>query len=215
MDISLTSPAMVAAERSAQGFAISNVYFSTGVIKTANQNENAWLFKSKLSKKTEEFRMLRLSFLYSKIITAIMYERPQFVAIEDYAQMGKGAAFYVVELTGMIKLWLWKRGIPFRLYDPQAIKLFATGRGDAKKEQMIEAAENAIDDPGNDLSRYGKSDQDVADAFHTTSLLHRELCARENPNIVLGLSDQIKRVFNRVTMSNPVNILARDFIKKA
>ena len=214
MDISLTSPAMVVMERDTDSVDIPEIYFATETARIAKQH-GAWRFQSKLPKKTEEFRLGRLSFLYSKTVAALIDERPELVAIEDYGFMGKGAGFYVVELTGMLKHWLWQRGIPFRLYDPQAVKQIATGKGNADKQQMIEAAEFCIHGPGENLSKYGKAAADIADAFFVAYLLHHELRARENPNIVPHLSDKAKRVLNRVTKSNPVNILARDFIQKA
>jgi Holliday junction resolvasome RuvABC endonuclease subunit len=61
------------------------------------------------------------------------------VFIEDYSFGSKGRVFHIAENTGLMKYKLWKRGHPITVIPPSVIKKFATGKGNAKKEQMYEA----------------------------------------------------------------------------
>ena len=69
------------------------------------------------------------------------------VALEGYAFAAKGRVFHIGECTGLLKLYLWKSGRIMTIYEPNVIKKFATGKGNAKKEQMYEAfvVETGID----------------------------------------------------------------------
>lgn len=44
------------------------------------------------------------------------------------------------ELGGVVKVCLYQRGIPFAIVPPTVMKLFATGRGNASKEDVLIAA---------------------------------------------------------------------------
>ena len=61
------------------------------------------------------------------------------VYIEDYSFGSKGKVFHIAENAGLFKHKLWKRNIPIHPIPPTVIKKFATGKGNAKKEQMHEA----------------------------------------------------------------------------
>ena len=64
---------------------------------------------------------------------------PVVIAIEDYAMGAKGRVFEIAENTGCLKQILRKADCDFKLYPPTVVKKFATGKGNAKKEQMYEA----------------------------------------------------------------------------
>ena len=56
--------------------------------------------------------------------------------IEDYAFAAKGKVFHIAENTGLLKYSMWNLGLPFEAYAPTSIKKIATGKGNAKKEDM-------------------------------------------------------------------------------
>lgn len=61
------------------------------------------------------------------------------VALEGYAMGAKGAVFTIGENTGILKHKLWKAGIECITPAPTTIKKHFTGKGNAKKEAMLEA----------------------------------------------------------------------------
>lgn len=87
--------------------------------------------------------------------------RPELVVVEGYslASPGRLALIRLGEIGGVVRLRLFEREIPYVEVPPSSLKRFATGRGDATKEQMIRRAI----DQGAHL--HGEND-DEADAFH-------------------------------------------------
>ena len=61
------------------------------------------------------------------------------VFMEDYSFGSKGKVFHIAENSGLVKHKLWKRGHVLHTIPPTVIKQFATGKGNAKKEQMHHA----------------------------------------------------------------------------
>lgn len=61
-------------------------------------------------------------------------------AIEGYAYGAKGAVFNLGELGGVLRLALYKRGIPTIEVPPTYLKKFMTGRGNAQKNLMLKEA---------------------------------------------------------------------------
>lgn len=60
------------------------------------------------------------------------------IILEDYALGAKGQTFSIGENTGLLKHYLYKSNIKFRLVAPTTIKKFATGKGNANKELMYD-----------------------------------------------------------------------------
>jgi len=210
-DLSLTSPAVVALRREGGEATLDGIYCAAHRVSDVKAH-GAWRFvpePKKLPTKREEYRLQRVRFLLSRLISVVQKHQPSHVAIEDYAMMGKGAGFYPAELIGAFKLWLFQNNTPLRLYDPQAIKMFATGRGNADKDDM-KAAVNERWSIG--VESFGKAASDVADAAAIAHLLNMELLAREDPSCVPEMPDSLRRVLNRCTKSNPTNLLSRPFV---
>lgn len=63
------------------------------------------------------------------------------IAIEDYSYGAKGRVFHIAENTGILKYLLWKRGLEHQVVPPTTIKKFATGKGNAKKHEIVEQFE--------------------------------------------------------------------------
>lgn len=61
------------------------------------------------------------------------------VMIEDYSFGSKGKVFHIAENTGVLKHKLWEHRFKFQTAAPTTIKKFATGKGNADKEQMYVA----------------------------------------------------------------------------
>ena len=61
------------------------------------------------------------------------------VFIEGYAYGVTSNRAPIYENTAILKHKMWKNKVPFHSYPPTVIKKFATGKGNANKEQMYEA----------------------------------------------------------------------------
>lgn len=92
------------------------------------------------------------------------------VAVEDYSMGSQGKVFHIAENCGQLKQMLWKCGYQFVTVPPTVIKKMATGKGNAKKEQMLDAfvQENKVN-LSNIMDQTGKLDSpvtDVVDAYY-------------------------------------------------
>jgi Holliday junction resolvasome RuvABC endonuclease subunit len=82
-------------------------------------------------------------------ITLVSYERP--------AGMHKSSIMVASEMVGVLKDLCIELGVELACYSASEIKKFATGRGNAKKEEMIEEAKKL---------GYNPNDDNEADAIH-------------------------------------------------
>ena len=67
------------------------------------------------------------------------------VALEGYSMGSKGVVFNIGENTGLLKYKLWQNGIEFSTPAPTTIKKHFSGKGNSKKEAMLEAFDNRFD----------------------------------------------------------------------
>lgn len=81
--------------------------------------------------------MARLHFVEQKIEELVEAVKPRTVVYEDYSMGSKGKTFHIGELGGVLKLFLWERGIDIILVPPSNLKLFVTGKGNADKDVMM------------------------------------------------------------------------------
>jgi crossover junction endodeoxyribonuclease RuvC len=87
----------------------------------------------------------RLEHVVDKIQSLIDNVRPELMVMEGYAMgapRGKGGnnnSFSIGELGGVLKFAIYKSRIPLLLVPPTSLKLFATGKGNANKEVVMEA----------------------------------------------------------------------------
>lgn len=133
-----------------------------------------------------------------------------YVAIEGYAFSKRGKGLHEIHgLVEMIKQGLWSKHIPFRIYSPTAVKMAWTGHGHATKEMMQEASGEQF---GNSFEAEGSAGENLADATLIAGLLHTELEIRAERLSLDAVSDDMSRVLQHTTKSEPESILSREFI---
>jgi Holliday junction resolvasome RuvABC endonuclease subunit len=158
----------------------------------------------------------KYSWIKQEIMTFILDGKPSYAAIEGYAMNAKGLVFNIAEATMCTKLSLYENDIPFRIYDPNSIKKFATGHGNAGKVEMHESFKELSELKVN-LSKLPELKcprEDLIDAFFIASLLQIELKLRYGIITLRDLPPETIMIFNRTTRFYPENILARQFIRK-
>ena len=133
-----------------------------------------------------------------------------FVAIEGYALSAKGGRVSDQhEGMGLIKAWLWRMNIPFRIYTPTTVKSAWTGKGSADKSAMLMTCYQKF---GLDLTPLGEAGENLADALLIARLLYWELAERM---IIVTDGKPLATVRNalaKVTKEYPTSILQQDFI---
>jgi Holliday junction resolvasome RuvABC endonuclease subunit len=89
--------------------------------------------------KTQEERFHQISDYFIKQLERLRVSPNTPVYIEDYSMGSKGRVFHIAENTGLLKHKLWALNYGITTIPPTVIKKVATGKGNAKKEQMYEA----------------------------------------------------------------------------
>jgi len=171
------------------------------------------------------YDMLRLWFMLDSVDFFISKYTIDYSIIEDYSFGSKsGSLFQIGGFIEGVKLLLFKKNIPLRLVSPKTGKLFATGNGNADKNQIIEAVKTKWEKINflelifsNRKKKVTKSDlskiEDLCDAYSLARLLDTELKLRKGQIRIQDLEEHEIQVFNRVTRKRPENILSIDFIK--
>lgn len=95
-----------------------------------------------LSVRRDESAGMRLMRLESKLneIGAAGLNLLVFEAARHAAPKMQGALVVQSEFQAVIKLWCEKRNLVYRGYSPSEVKKHATGKGNANKEAMVNAA---------------------------------------------------------------------------
>lgn len=101
--------------------------------------------------------MERIHAIAAEVLSVHAQYKPQFVVVEDYAvsRFG-GSAIVSISIGSVIRFLLWQQDIPYLEVSPTSLKKFVTGKGNAKKDQMILEV----------FKRYGYTSKtnDIADA---------------------------------------------------
>lgn len=159
--------------------------------------------------------VVRVSAVSNDVADALERHQPHFLALEDYAWDAGGREYQIGEVGGAVKRDMWERQLPFRLHDNIAVKMFATMNGNASKEQVMEAVQKRWEP---ELDRFctgangRETEGDLCDAYTLARLCLTEWKLRRalmRPSHLFGKEWQ---VFMRVTKSQPVNILGREWI---
>jgi Holliday junction resolvasome RuvABC endonuclease subunit len=157
-------------------------------------------------------RAARLADLREALAALVAKWRPTRAALEDYALARMAYAHHLGEVGAVVRLVLWESAVPFRTYDVQAVKLFATGRGNAEKAEVVLACRDRWERLN--FLEYGKSEGaggNVADAYVIAQLLRTELRLRAGETRLEDLPEEERRVFLRTTKQRPVNLLDTPF----
>lgn len=142
--------------------------------------------------------------------------RPDYVGVEDYAVAAEQGAHYLGEIGGQARMVLWERSIPFRLHDPTSVKMFVTHDGTAAKDEV---QLSVLERWGIDFSRYNRvkgeqTSEDLADAFGIAKMVWYEVQLRRGLIALSDFHEKEIRVFHRVTKTNPVCLLEREWVSK-
>lgn len=109
---------------------------------------------------------IRIVRFHSKVKELIQLENIDIVAYERAGGMFKGAIIVESEMIGALILYCTENNIDMACYSATEIKKFATGKGNAKKEAMIEAAKQL---------GYNPQDDNEADAIHIYRLCEKDI----------------------------------------
>jgi len=181
VDYSISSPAICIYDPSSGEFSFENckLFAATSGFKNPGHYGNIEIVTPTHTPKSEP--MARFSELAKLSITFINKYNTQTLAIEDYAFAAKGRVFNIGENCGLLKNELYQNSIPYEVFAPSAIKKFATTKGNAKKDQMIEQFES---DTGIDLyemlglkrkKTIPHPIDDLVDCFYLCKMLHHNL----------------------------------------
>lgn len=110
------------------------------------------------SLKRDESSGMRLIRFKAKLRELVSLEGINLIAFERSQGFHQNAVIVQSELHGVLKLFCEENKIDYRAYSPSEIKKFATGKGNANKQAMVEAAKSKYN--------YSGSDDNEADAIH-------------------------------------------------
>lgn len=102
-----------------------------------------------LSPKRDESAGMRLIRFRAKLSEVINNENINLIVFERPAGRHVGAVIVQSELQGQMKILCEDLLLEYRGYSSQEIKKFATGKGNANKEKMIQAAREKLGYVGN------------------------------------------------------------------
>lgn len=118
-----------------------------------------------LKTKPGELDVIRFARIAESLFEATRPEPDDLILIEDYAFSAKGQITRLAELCGVIKDRIYfQKGCSFLIAAPQHLKMFCTGKGNAKKELMMKEA----------FKKWGLDslDNNEVDAFVLSKLLY-------------------------------------------
>jgi Holliday junction resolvasome RuvABC endonuclease subunit len=189
-------------------------------VAKSSKEYGTYFFPAKL-RDWQERAILRVAFWSSWLSST--FQNDELIAatthagIEDYAYDAGMNAHQIGEVSGLVRLRVWKSGRAMRLYDPSSIKMFAAHDGTASKSEMIEEVHRRWKDTQM-FSRYSKGqftgvEEDLCDAYAIAQLVWTEVQLRAGAIRLKDLHEREIRVFNRCTKRWPVSLLDRDWIQ--
>lgn len=228
LDVSYNSPGITVCLCDNDLNVLSRRYLSFSTVKkyVCDRSDGRIIFNDKKNEVSDlqhilEYKEIIWQFIYSIEEDASKHADTElYVGIEDYAYSATGQITRIAEMCHGLKEMLWLGGASIRLYDIASIKIWATGKGNADKIAMEDSYELLTDKF--DLSylplvrekKAGNPKDNVVDSWYIADMLINELKVRSGIISMKDLSDDKRRIFNRVTKANPVNLLDSPFIKK-
>jgi Holliday junction resolvasome RuvABC endonuclease subunit len=187
-----------------QNFKVIDFKFFTTVSKIENQFPQHAFFN-------KDFGPARLDKIFVAYQDMLQASFPSYIAIEDYAYGAKSnSIFQIGGLGEMLRLQSYRAGIPYRDYEPSKVKKYATGKGNAEKSQMVLEAFKE----GFDVGPYGKSGEDLADAFWIARMLSDEVFLHADSSHLKKLPKYRQEVFTDISKAYPIPIMNRPFMKR-
>jgi len=231
LDISLDHSGLVVLD--SDGTIFNYNYFTT-VKKLAEVDPDHSVLLSKKGKDESKdiFRLRRMSECLSKFLE---FERrtsitpPIYFSIEGYSYASKTTSIcQIAELTGYLKHMIFEGEGYIRIHDPLSVKLFAVGKGNCMKKDVVEKALLEFDIPeglikkkqikkkGMDkkIEEFDGACTDLSDAYFLARMVYRELQLRSGEVTLKQLDEGERKIFLRVSKAYPVNLLDRSFIHK-
>lgn len=132
IDYSMTSPAICIHDGDTWNYANCKFYYLAKNSKLVQTCGSIQGFQY-LDYETDQERFANISAWALDIL-----KDADVVAIENYAFGAVGRVFQIAENTGLLKQRLWETKKDVSLFAPAEIKKFATGKGNAKKEAVVE-----------------------------------------------------------------------------
>lgn len=138
IDYSLTSPAICIHEGEEWSYSNCIFYYLVNNEKHLEREDKKYVptLYPTYREDIERFHLLS-EWAMGNILTS----RVRDVALEGYAFGAVGRVFQIAENGGLLKFKLWEANIPITNFPPTMIKKFATDKGNANKEMMVEAFE--------------------------------------------------------------------------
>lgn len=213
IDQSSAGTAAVALEMDT-GFLKGKMFFVPTKRDATDMRDEGAILSPKVAAGDEPGRVARLANLRDKLVSFLISQNPSHVACEDYALARQAHVHGLGEVGGVVRLLCWDYQIPLRLYDVQALKIFATGKGNAQKAEMVAAVAHDY----LDFSNYGKAPKfedaagNLTDAYVIAQMLRTELLLRSGVYTLQQLPENHRRVYQRTTKQHPVNLLDTNFV---
>lgn len=92
-------------------------------------------------KRTLADNMRRMDHVDAECMRQLLSSGAEAIGIEDYAfQKRSSGTHRLAEIGGAVRLACWRAGIAIAVINVKHLKIYATGDGDASKQQMADAA---------------------------------------------------------------------------
>jgi Holliday junction resolvasome RuvABC endonuclease subunit len=134
IDYSLTSPCMCV--MSGPSFDESTFFYLTNEKRYTGVSFGRITGDQHASYLTEQERYDNISTYFMTKLKDLGVRTSTKITIEDYSFGSKGRVFNLAENCGLLKHKLWIEGYIIETVPPTVLKKFATGKGNANKEQM-------------------------------------------------------------------------------
>jgi Holliday junction resolvasome RuvABC endonuclease subunit len=125
--------------------------------------------------KRDESAGMRLIRFRAKLQEIYISEKPDLIVYERTAGFHRGALVVSAQLVGVIQLFCEDNKIEHRAYSAGEIKKHATGKGNANKDKMVEAANLKWGFKSTAYPSVNIIDDNHADALHLLDLAHKDL----------------------------------------
>ncbi len=106
---------------------------------------------TKVGRKSQRWEDLhpfaRIITMSERVDAYVTQYKPNFCVVEGYAFQSPKRTYlpFVAECTALCKQVMWHTNLPYIIVSPSQLKKFATGRGNCKKDEVVDFANLLID----------------------------------------------------------------------